>query len=111
MGVGAGAVVAIGLMFLGIVGLVPFFAGLLGCSRRILYAWTAILVCGFAVLEAANFADETRYQSVLRLVMVDTMGVAMMVVEFLLAFLFAHWLGSRFRMAFIWLRNLFLREN
>jgi hypothetical protein len=103
--VGGPVMMAIFLSYLGIASVIPFIAGLLGFSRRISYVMTAALTCGLIYLDAVTFSDALKYQDVYRLMLIKFVTTALFIVELLIAFLLAHWLGARLRAGLIWAKS------
>jgi hypothetical protein len=108
--VGGPLALALFLFYIGIAATIPFLAGLLGFSRRIAYLLTAILTCGMAVSLAVNFSNGLKYQGIYSLLPIDLTGLALLALQFLLAFILAHWLGPTARAGFLRIKILWLRN-
>jgi hypothetical protein len=105
VGVGAGVVLVFGIILVGILGLVPFVSGLLDFSRRVVYASATIVACGLVFFDAYTSIERYRHYGTVYPNPFDAFFIAFGAAELLLVFLIAHWLGSRFRAAFIWLKD------
>jgi hypothetical protein len=101
---GAPMMVGSSFFILGIVALIPFFAGMLGFSRLTAYLMTAVLMCGFIYLAAVTFSDALKFQSVYRLLLIGVGTTAVLTVELLFTFVLAHWFGTRCRELLIWMK-------
>jgi hypothetical protein len=106
---GAPMMMALFLFYVGIAALIPFVSGLLGFSRLTAYLMTAALICGYIYLAAVTFSDELKFQTVYRLLFMRVEIAALLIVELLIAFILAHWLGARCRAALIWVKGRLLQ--
>jgi hypothetical protein len=105
--VGAPFLLALFYYYLGIASTIPFFAGLLGFSRRIVYFFVLVLMCGTAGLEAITFFDRHKHQHIdigLYLVM-HLVALCYLALVLLFAFVLAHWLGAILRAGFLSIWN------
>lgn len=103
--VGSPVVLALFLFYVGVAATLPLIAGLLGFSQRIIYLYVAALTCAMAGLETVTFSDGLKYQSIFRLLLVDLLGLGLLALELLFAFVLAYWFGDRLRAGFLWIKN------
>jgi hypothetical protein len=102
---GAPMMMALFVFYLGMAAIIPLVSGLLGFSRRVPYLMTATLTCGLIYLEAVTFSDALKFQDVYRLVLIKAGVTVLGMVELLITFILAHWLGARFRAGIIWVKD------
>jgi hypothetical protein len=103
--VGGPMLMTVFLLYFAITSLVPFTSALLGFSRRLCYLMAAILTCGLIYLDAVTFSGSLKYHSVYQLLLTDVWTTALFAAELVIAFVIAHWLGTRFRAGLIWAVN------
>lgn len=107
---GGPVVVLFGLILFGAIALIPFGAGLLGHSRRIVF-WLVAAASGFfliavasppvdAALRHRNADYPGLLENALRTVGRGVPGILF----WALIFLFVHWLGGRIRAGVFWLK-------